>query len=62
MTWKKSLALAAATGFSIEGMQALFQVGIFDIDDIILNGSGVVIGYWVFRVLAKKASVSIKRA
>jgi len=37
-------------------------VGIFDIDDIILNGSGVVIGYWVFRVLAKKTSVSIKRA
>ena len=61
MVWKESLVLAAATGFSIEGMQALFQVGIFDIDDIILNGLGVVLGYWIFRLLAKKASVSIKR-
>jgi len=29
ITWKKSLALAVAVGFAIEGMQALFHVGIF---------------------------------
>lgn len=60
MTWKKSLALAVAAGFSLEGMQALFRVGIFDIDDIILNGIGVMVGYWIFRMLAKKPSISIK--
>ncbi|HMH33465.1 MAG TPA: VanZ family protein [Puia sp.] len=53
MTWKKTLALAVAAGFAIEGMQALFRVGIFDIDDIILNGLGVIVGYWVFTILAK---------
>ena len=53
MTWKKSLAPAVATGFAIEGMQALLHVGIFDIDDVILNGLGVMVGYWAFMMLAK---------
>ena len=50
MTWKRSLALAVAAGLAIEGMQALFRVGIFDIDDVILNGLGVMVGYWVFMM------------
>lgn len=54
MTWKKSLALAFAAGLAIEGMQELLRVGIFDIDDVILNGLGVVVGYWVFTMLAKR--------
>jgi len=54
MTWKKSIILAVAAGLTIEGMQALLHVGIFDIDDIILNGLGVMVGYWVFTMLAKK--------
>lgn len=53
MTSKKSLALAVAAGFAIEGMQALLHVGIFDIDDVILNGLGVMVGYWAFTMLAK---------
>jgi glycopeptide antibiotics resistance protein len=53
MTWKKSLALAVAAGFTIEGMQAILHVGIFDIDDVILNGLGVMVGYWAFAILAK---------
>jgi glycopeptide antibiotics resistance protein len=53
MTWKKTLVLAVAAGFVIEGMQAVLRVGIFDIDDVILNGLGVVVGYWSFRILAK---------
>ena len=53
MTWKKSLALAAAAGLTIEGMQVVLHVGIFDIDDVILNGVGVMVGYWVFTILPK---------
>lgn len=53
MTWKKSLVLAAATGLAIEGMQVVFRVGIFDIDDLILNGLGVMIGYGTFSVITK---------
>ena len=56
MTWKKTLALAVAAGLAIEGMQALFRVGIFDIDDVILNGLGVMAGYWVFTMFRKTPS------
>nr|WP_294869730.1 VanZ family protein [uncultured Pedobacter sp.] len=57
ITWKKMLALAVAAGFAIEGLQVILSVGIFDIDDVILNGLGVIIGYWAFTVLAKKLSL-----
>jgi glycopeptide antibiotics resistance protein len=53
MTWKKSIALAVATGLVIEGMQALLRVGIFDIDDVILNGLGVIAGYRTFTIFIK---------
>lgn len=53
ITWKKSLALAVAVGLAIEVMQVVLHVGIFDIDDVILNGLGVMIGYWTFMILAK---------
>jgi len=48
MTWLTALALAIATGLSMEIMEVVFQVGIFDVDDIFLNVFGVMIGYWVF--------------
>lgn len=53
ITWKKSLILAAAAGLCIEIMQVLLHVGIFDIDDVILNALGVMIGFWIFIILAK---------
>src|SRR4051812_3473104 len=52
MTWKKSLALGVVAGLSIEVMQSVLRVGIFDIDDVILNALGVVIGYSAFAILA----------
>ncbi|MDB5451756.1 MAG: VanZ family protein [Caulobacteraceae bacterium] len=48
MTWRKSLALAVAVGLAIEGMEVVFRVGIFDIDDVILNALGVMVGYLAF--------------
>lgn len=59
MTWKKTLALAVAAGFAIEGMQALLRVGIFDIDDVILNGLGVMVGYWASQ-FPQRGCVSLK--
>jgi glycopeptide antibiotics resistance protein len=55
MTWKKALMLAVATGLSIEIMQTVLHVGIFDIDDVILNAFGVMIGYFAFRIISKWA-------
>ncbi len=51
MTWQKSLILAVAIPLVIEGLQVVLRLGIFDIDDVILNGLGIMIGYWVFRIL-----------
>ncbi len=48
MSWKKSLAIGVATGLAIEVTQTLLRVGIFDIDDVILNALGVVLGYGAF--------------
>jgi glycopeptide antibiotics resistance protein len=46
MTWKESLVLAIAAGLAIEVAQVMLRVGIFDVDDVILNALGVMIGYW----------------
>jgi glycopeptide antibiotics resistance protein len=53
ITWKKSLALGIVTCLSIEILQTVLRVGIFDIDDVILNVIGVMIGYFAFVILAK---------
>ncbi len=55
MTWKKSLVLAVVAGLVIEIMQIVLRVGIFDIDDVILNAFGVMIGYGTFALFSKWA-------
>ncbi len=55
MPWRRSLVLAIASGLVIEVMQALLRVGIFDIDDVILNAFGFMVGYWASLVLSKWA-------
>ena len=62
VNWKSTFFLALATGLIIEGSQVLLHVGIFDIDDVILNGLGVVIGFWKFNIysnFSKKAKAII---
>jgi glycopeptide antibiotics resistance protein len=50
---KKSILFAVFSGLLIEGMQTLLHVGIFDIDDVILNGLGYLIGYWIYLLLPR---------
>ena len=50
MTWRKSLALAVAVGLAMEGMEGVFRVGTVDVDDVILNALGVMVGYGVFTI------------
>jgi glycopeptide antibiotics resistance protein len=52
ITWKKALTVAVVSGLLLEGMQVVFKVGIFDIDDVILNAFGVMVGYGIYVVLA----------
>lgn len=53
LNWKNSLFIAIISGLTIEMMQVVLGVGIFDIDDILLNALGVMIGYWAFLIFAK---------
>ena len=43
--WRRSLMIGLASGLAIEGLQTMLQVGIFDIDDVILNACGVLVGH-----------------
>lgn len=40
----------------IESLQYFTRLGVFDIDDIILNTIGVAIGFWIYRIWASRAS------
>ena len=48
ISWQKALVLGVVTGLTFEMMEVVFHVGIFDVDDVILNGLGIMIGYGVF--------------
>lgn len=58
MRWPGALAAGVAAGLALEALQVIFHVGVFDIDDVILNALGVVIGYAVFAVIARRAEVA----
>lgn len=46
-SWKKCSLLALFLCGTIEGLQVFFHVGIFDVDDVILNVLGVFLGFWM---------------
>ncbi len=47
---KKIFLLSVASGLTIELTQLVLRIGIFDIDDVILNGLGVLIGFWKYKM------------
>lgn len=59
--WKRSLVVAVLSGMSIELTQVFLHIGIFDIDDVILNGLGVMVGYWLFLLFQKIMSSEYRR-
>jgi len=56
--WKAVLIIAFVASLTFEIIQGVFKVGIFDVDDILLNALGAMIGYWVFVCIK---SVVLKR-
>jgi glycopeptide antibiotics resistance protein len=56
--WKTVLVVALVVSLTFEIIQGVFKVGIFDVDDILLNALGTMIGYWVFVCIK---SVVLKR-
>lgn len=55
ISWQKALALGVFTGLTCEVMEVVFRVGIFDVDDLILNAFGVVAGYGGFVMFKRRA-------
>lgn len=49
ITLIKVFAIAAVSCLCIETAQVVLNTGIFDIDDVILNALGVVLGYWLYK-------------
>lgn len=53
LSGKRILFAGIVIGVIFEVLQIVFKSGIFDIDDIILNSLGVIIGYLIFITLVK---------
>ena len=49
-TVKKSLLISLCTILSVEIVQLVFRLGIFDIDDLILNIAGWILGYFTLAI------------
>ena len=47
-SWKSALAIGAGVSFAIELTQWLLQSGISDVNDVLLNAAGTVLGWWLF--------------
>lgn len=61
VNWNYVLIISILSGMIIEGMQVVLHVGIFDIDDVILNGLGVLFGFWMYLLFQKIMSSSYQR-
>jgi glycopeptide antibiotics resistance protein len=55
VSWRKALVLGVLAGLTCEVMEVVFRVGIFDVDDVILNAVGVVAGFAVFALFKRLA-------
>lgn len=59
--WKSVLIIALVISAALEITQGIFQVGVFDLDDILLNVLGALLGYVIFvcvKFLTKKCLTS----
>jgi glycopeptide antibiotics resistance protein len=54
ISWKGVLGIAVAFSLCIEIPQLVLRAGIFDVDDILLNTLGGMLGYLVFLLLTKR--------
>lgn len=54
-------AVAVISGLSIELLQLILEVGIFDIDDVILNALGVIAGFWCYILFIKMHEIVSKQ-
>ncbi|MNR46498.1 VanZ like family protein [compost metagenome] len=44
---------AFGISLALECLQVILLIGSFDVDDLILNSSGGLLGYWVYKMIVK---------
>ncbi|MBI5978599.1 VanZ family protein [Clostridium perfringens] len=49
-SWKKVILIIFLISFLIESIQLVTGLGFFDVDDLILNTLGGIIGYWIYKL------------
>ena len=54
--FKTTLIIGLLVSLTIEICQAVFKVGVFEIDDLVKNTMGTGVGYCLFRVLNKDST------
>lgn len=54
-TWRVLPAAALGLSFLLELMQWVFQTGVSDVDDLILNTLGGCAGFWLWRLWEKRS-------
>ncbi len=50
---KRLLKTAALISLTVEVLQLITATGVFDVDDVLLNTAGALVGYWLFCKIAK---------
>ncbi|MFB5089575.1 VanZ family protein [Psychrobacillus sp. PGGUH221] len=50
-SFSKTIAFSIIVSFTIEALQFLLQIGQFDIDDLILNGIGSIVGFLFIKLI-----------
>jgi glycopeptide antibiotics resistance protein len=53
MSFLGALAWSLSLSLCLECFQVVFSIGIFDVDDLILNTSGGLLGYWTIKLYNK---------
>lgn len=48
--WFKVVCCGFFISLMVESMQLIFKIGVFDVDDLLLNTAGALVGYWVYRL------------
>jgi glycopeptide antibiotics resistance protein len=52
LKFRKTLFIVIASTLTVECLQYIFRVGSFDVDDLILNTVGGILGFLVFKVVS----------
>jgi len=53
ISWQKAFILGVVTGLTFEVTEVIFRVGIFDVDDVLLNAFGIMVGYGLFVIFKR---------